>query len=458
MKKHPEAPQNEALFRYQLVSEVLNRERQGEVRSQAIEAVAENSTTARCNTEAMKPRKISDRTIYRWLAAFEKDGFEGLFRAKRKRIEGSMVLEKSLLDFFKEQKLEDPFASTPELIRRAEALGLVAAGQELDRVTVWRSLSRMGLDTERQRRPKQRDQRRFAYPHRLDMVLCDGKHFRAGASRLRRVALFYLDDATRTVLHVVVGTSENAPLFLRGLYETNLHYGRLSSLYVDRGPGFISSDAIAVLASLGTLFIHGEAGYPDGHGKIERFNQTAGNQMLRHLDGNPSVDPSCAALELRLRHFTTEQYNQLPHESLGQIAPWSKFESDPRPLRFFESQEALRRKFILSEQRMVSKDNVIKQDDVAYEVPHGYAKQRIMVQRNVLDKSVSIIHEGRLIRLAPVDLHANAVSKRANSGSGHVEACRDPQIKSSAQIRFEQDFKPIVDPDGGFQQPKPKGE
>lgn len=457
MKKRPKPSMNEALFRYQLVSEVLNREHQGEVRSQAIAAVSENSAAARFNAGAAQPLKVSERTLYRWLAAFEKDGFDGLFRAERKPIEGAMVLEKSLLDFFKEQKLEDPFASTPELIRRAKALGLVAQGRNLHRVTVWRSLSRMGLDTERRKKPKQRDKLRFAYPHRLDMVLCDGKHFRAGSARLRRVALFFLDDATRAVLHVVVGTSESAFLFLRGLYETILHYGRMSSLYVDRGSGFIALDAIAVLASLEILFIHGTAGYPEGHGKIERFNQTAGNQILRHLDGNPSVDPSCGALELRLRHYLTEQYNQIPHEGIAQIAPWLKFESDPRPLRFFESREALRGKFILSEQRVVSKDNIIKGDGVNYEVPPGYAKQSIMVQRNVLDQAVSIIHEGRLIRLAPVDLHANAISKRTKPESGDAEPCRDPQIKSSAQIIFEQDLKPIVDPDGGFQQPKPKG-
>jgi len=46
------------------------------------------------------------------------------------------------------------------------------------------------------------------------MVLADGKHFRAGAKRLRRVALFFLDDSTRYGLEVVVGTAESAPLFL----------------------------------------------------------------------------------------------------------------------------------------------------------------------------------------------------------------------------------------------------
>ena len=47
------------------------------------------------------------------------------------------------------------------------------------------------------------DRRRFAYPHRMMMVLADGKHFRAGVPRKRRVAVFFLDDATRFGLGVV---------------------------------------------------------------------------------------------------------------------------------------------------------------------------------------------------------------------------------------------------------------
>jgi len=48
------------------------------------------------------------------------------------------------------------------------------------------------------------DQRRFAYPHRMMMVLADGKHFRAGPARKRVVAPFFLDDASRFGLGVVV--------------------------------------------------------------------------------------------------------------------------------------------------------------------------------------------------------------------------------------------------------------
>ena len=54
---------------------------------------------------------------------------------------------------------------------------------------------------------------------------------------------------------------------------------------------------------LGALLIHGTTRYPQGHGAIERFHRTAYDQVLRSLDGAADVDPACAALTLRLRHF-----------------------------------------------------------------------------------------------------------------------------------------------------------
>jgi transposase InsO family protein len=445
-------PSDDALFRYQVLSQVLVREHNGEPRSQAIAAVAaiEHITAER------KLRKVSQRSIYRWLAAYESQGFAGLLPTPRPHIEDSLVITPPLIEFFKNQKTADPWASVPELIRRATISGLIHPDQLIHRVTLWRTLKRMGIDTSRGKKPLDRDSRRFAYPHRMQMVLCDGKHFRAGAARLRRVAYFFLDDATRMGLHVVVGTSENAELFMRGLYETMLCYGMMDALYVDRGPGFIATDVIEVLRKLEILYIRGTAGYPEGHGKIERFNRTAKEQVLRHLDGNPEVDTPCAALELRLAHYLRKQYNLTPHESLGQQAPGACFHNDQKPLRFAQSQHQLRQAFILHTKRRVSNDNVLSLDGVLYEVIRGHAGSRVMVHRNVLDGSVAIMHQGRLVRLSPVDLHKNARQRRARHKLQDKKDEKSPLTKGSAQMAFERDMRPVIDPDGSFAEPQKK--
>jgi len=435
-------PDPESLFRYSLVSLILNHEHRGLVRPVAIEEVA----AQRHIDLAGKERTVSVRTLYRWLSSFEQGGPDALMPVTRKG--GPVVLSQELLAFFRDQKQADPRASVPELIRRAGATGRIAAHEKLDRTTVWRALGRMGVPTKRLKSPKVRDCRRFAYPHRLDMVLCDGKHFRAGVGRLKRVALFFLDDATRFALEVVVGTSESAALFLRGLYLCILHYGLMIRLFVDNGSGFIALDALAVARKLAVHLIHGSAGYPEGHGKIERFNRTVAEQLLRLLAGNPQIDPQTQALELRLRHYLHERYNHTPHEALDGATPWERFQQDSRALRFHEHTEQLRQAFVLHARRRVSLDHIVQVDGVAYETPLGLRAQEVALYRHLLAGTVSLLHEGRLVQLAPVDVHANARERRAR-GQDEPPAPPAPP-PSAAQIAFDEDYRPVVDADGGF--------
>jgi transposase InsO family protein len=234
----------------------------------------------------------------------------------------------------------------------------------------------------------------------------------------------------------------------------------MEALYVDNGSGFIAHDAIDVVRKLDVLFIHGTAGYPEGHGKIERFNRTAAEQLLRFLDGNPQVDPGCAALELRLGHYLRQQYNLTAHESLARQTPWSCFYEDEKPLRFAESQDRLRQAFVLHTQRRVSNDNVVSLDGILYDVIRGHAGTRVTLHRNTLDDSVAIIHQGRLVRLTPLDPHQNARDRRTQS---HLQDKKDAQRiwpPSSAQMAFDRDMRPVIDPDGGFVSPPkhPKGD
>ncbi len=441
MKDEPLKPPNpKMLFRHTLVSQVLNRVYRGQARPDAIEAVADQ----RHVDFDGKACSVSARTLYRWLAAYEQGGAEAL--APNPRRGGPVVLSEELLDYFKAEKLADARASIPELIRRARVTGRIKPGQRVDRSTAWRALRYLGVPTGRLKTPKVRDCRRFAYAHRLDMVLCDGKHFRAGVGRLKRVALFFIDDATRFGLEVVVGTSENTALFLRGLYQCLLAYGRMTGLFVDNGSGFIALDSIDVARKLPVHLIHGSAGYPEGHGKVERFNRTASEQLLRLLPGNPQIDPRVEALELRLRHFLRERYNHTPHESLLGATPWARFHQDPRALRFYQSREQLRRAFVLHAQRRVSRDHVVSVDGVAYEVPLGYRGRQVMLQRHLLEGGVSLLHEGRLVRLAPVDVHANAQDRRARGRDVPPTPMPPP---GAAQIAFDQDLGPVVDDQGG---------
>jgi len=442
---------NEALFRYSLVSMVLTREQQAGKRSQAIRDVSKETHR---DMEG-NLRKVSTRSLYRWLNRFEAEGFDGLQPTVRKPNIDSSVVPEELISFCRQQKEDDPLASIPEILLRAKEKKVINTPEKINRTTLWRCLKRHGIDTQRVRyNPASQDKRRFAYPHRMDMVLCDGKHFRAGAGRLRRVALFFLDDATRFGLTVVVGTSETTELFLRGVYECYLNYGDMSRVFVDNGSGFKAGESMLVLQQLNTRLIRGTAGYPEGRGKIERFNRTALMQCLRHLNNDSEVDPDISALELRLRHYLHERYNQTPHESLNSQTPWERFHTDSQRLCPKENLPMLKQAFVIPYHRKVSGDNIIKLKGNAYEMPAGYAKQKVIIHYNVLEPAVTFNHQGREIILHLVDLHANAVRKPTPKSAKHPNTTGTP-VKSSAQMSFEHAYRPIIDKDGGYSDDQP---
>lgn len=302
----------DALLRYQVVSLVRARLLAGVSRAEAVKDVAALDHAA----PGGELRRVSERSVYRWLSQYERGGVEGLEDKPRETEAASRVLDPRLLEFLAASRAKDRRASIPELLRRAVERGLLSSSSSVDRTTVFRALVRLGVSMARTKKERDRDMRRFAYEHRMELVLADGKHFRAGATRERRVACFFLDDATRLGLHVVVGTSESAELFLRGFHDVLRAHGRVGILYLDHGPGFVANAVAEVCRRLEIALVHGESRYPEGHGKVERFNQTAGNAVLRALAGRADVDPACAALELRVRHWLLETYNHTPHESL----------------------------------------------------------------------------------------------------------------------------------------------
>jgi transposase InsO family protein len=392
------------------------------------------------------------RTLYRWVAAYRRAGLAGLEPEERPRVEASRVLPPELVRFLSAEKAGDPELSVPDLIDRARQAGLVGAEEPVSRTTVWRACRRLGLPLTRLQALATADTRRFAYPHRMMMVLADGKHFRAGARRLRRVALSLLDDATRFGLAVVVGPSESTALFLRGLHQLVCRHGLPNALYLDQGPGFVSHDTEAVLARLGRRLVHGRARYPEGHGKVERYHRTLQHKLLRTLDGHPEADPDCGALTLRLAHWLRERYNHTPHESLGGETPAERFHRDERPLERPRDRAWLDAQFLTTEERTVSKDHVVSLGGTLYEVPQT-CRGRIAVTQNLLTGTLTVRADGRQVEIHPLEPTKNAFDRRGRPSRAEPAQSTTPAA-TPAQRAFDDDFGPLVGPGGDYPEPE----
>ena len=162
-------------------------------------------------------------------------------------------------------------------------------------------------------------------------------------------------------------------------------------------------------------------------------------------------------MTLRLRHWLHERYNHTPHEGIGKDTPWQRWSRDERQLSFPDSHEDLLKKFVVSTSRRVTKDNIVPIDGVDHEVPLGHAGENILLTVHALNDEVRCLHEGRMVRIHPVDLAANARAKRAREPDA-VDPAQQILRPSAADKAFEKDLGPIVDGDGGYTAPPPQQE
>jgi hypothetical protein len=155
----------QAAFRYQVVSQVLTRICSGETQREAVLAVA---ALEHYFPGDQRPRRVSERAIYLWLAQFRSEGLAGLETAPRipSSPPGSCLPPK-FVEFLIETKTQDSRASIPEIIHRAGQLGTLKPEDAVDRTTVYRTAKRLGLWVAHQRISRDRDVRRFAYSHRM---------------------------------------------------------------------------------------------------------------------------------------------------------------------------------------------------------------------------------------------------------------------------------------------------
>jgi len=255
----------------------------------------------------------------------------------------------------------------------------------------------------------------------------------------------FLDDSTRKVLAAIVGKTETTKLFLRGVHKLIMSVGIPTSMFVDCGSGFISHDTVAVMARLGIHFIHGTAGYPEGHGKIERYNRTQWADLLRTFSGDPAVDPSLSSLTSRCQHYCETIYNNDNHSSIG-MSPNQKWDADTKPLNIPDDFRSLERHFVVTRKRKVSRDNVIKNNGANLEIPNGYAGKIVVIEDHLLHNAQYFMHNGERVKLIDVDLVANAKEKRQPRAA---TADPEPALRTTAaRVLYGLDFPPIVDANG----------
>lgn len=368
---------------------------------------------------------ISRATILNWLRRYEQGGrkIEALFpcdRGDRGRVRS---LDDESLEALVRLRTAHPRLSTPRLMEKARAEGLLSGDATVSMATVYRLMKRYKLKREK----KATDMRKFEVQMSNDLWQSDCMHGPKvlHQGKLRKSYLFALiDDHSRLIPHGRFYLAESLENYLDCLWMAMKKRGVPRKLYVDNGPSFRSHRLQLGCAALEIGLSYARPYRPQGKGKIERFFRTLRTQLLPELPEQLSLEE----LNQRFDSYIEHIYHQRVHGGTGQT-PLNRYLQDAKALR--RAPENLPEYYRKQSRRKVNLDRTVKLDGRLYEAPAGLIGRQVTLRYENYDRVEVFLDEKPMGFLTELDRHIN-------SRVGRVDENPRPQIGREGGKLFEQ--------------------
>lgn len=315
---------------------------------------------------------ISYRTVGRYLAAYEEDGFFGLRpKTSYKRSSSNLpddfpqILEQAII-----LRKECPTRSVKDIIRILELEGLIKSGS-IHRSTLQRHLQSSGFGANQVKIYSQKGvaSKRFAKPHRMMLLQGDikyGPHLPIGKDgTMKQVYLsVFIDDATRYIVSAKFYDNQQVDIIEDSLRSAVTHYGKPDKIYVDNGKQYRSNWLRKACNHLGIRLLFAKPYHPEGKGKVESFNRRIDAFLSEvALDAPKTLEELNAALKVWIDGY----YHKNRHSALDNMSPETAFKTDKRALKFVDA-NALIEAFLHTETRKVDKTGCISFSGKKYDV------------------------------------------------------------------------------------------
>lgn len=296
-------------------------------------------------------RTLSERTLKRWLADFRKLGEVGLAPARRKADMGVPVWAPEFLRCYQRP-------TKPAVERAYAEFSEKYQGDRPSIHQVRRFLDKLSPEARERGRYSPQELKAFKPFRRRttknmlpgDVYTADGHKFDAEVINPRTGKPFRpeitttMDVATRRVLGVSVGESENSIDVMHSLRDAIERGGMFALFYVDNGSGFANDAVREVVDRLGGEMVHALPYNSQARGLIERAHQSIwvatakqlvsyiGADMDKHAGtkvhrisrkqlrehGTTRLIPTLTEF-MALATVEIERYNNHPHRALGKI-------------------------------------------------------------------------------------------------------------------------------------------
>lgn len=351
-RRRAERARRTALFRYELIQDVIDPQLSARERGRLVRGLAGREHDGPAGGRV----RVSEQTIRRWARDWRCGGFEALVPSPA-RVSPRTPAE--VLELAVALKREKPARTAVQITR---ILRVQAGWAPSDR-TLQRHFVRLEPGRELPAAPQVHG--RFEASRCNEIWTGDALH----GPRItgRKTYLFaFLDDRSRAVMAARFGFSEDTVRLAAALRPALASRGVPAHVYVDNGSAFVDSWLLRACASLGIKLVHSQPGRPEGRGKIERFFRTVREQFLVEI-GDGSAITGLAELNRLFTAWVETVYHPRPHSETG-AAPLRRWqEGIPVPLPL-PTPAQLREAFLWSEYRTVTKTATVSLHGNTYQV------------------------------------------------------------------------------------------
>jgi putative transposase len=432
-------PQAEAMFRVQFVLPLVDPLSTPEEKQQWRRRVTSRKHTFPDGSV----RRIAERTLRSWVAAYRQGGWEALMR-KNQQSKPLTKLTPEIIERAKALKQDEPRRSVPHILRmieteREEALDISANA-------LWRHLAKAGLGAKGAAPPAGLHRWESKAPNQLwQSDVKHGPHLPdpLHPGKMRKTYLIaFLDDHSRCILHGEWFWAEDIYSLEIAFQKALLRKGKPCRVYVDRGMIYQSHVFRNACMQLGIRHISSTAYYPQGKGKVEKFWQCVDKEFLLELEHSPVQ--TIEEMNKRFWAWLEEIYHKRVHSETGQT-PIARFAAaDPAPL---EQPERLAGLFLWSAKRTVDNTGCVSFEGNKYQVEPGLERRKVELRYHPLHLARLQVWTGdrRWADALPLDLyasHVNSVNPRHRTAEK-----APPSLYLEALVkRHEENKRKVVSP------------
>ena len=364
--------EQQAFERYALIAPLLDE-------------IIDSARRSQLRKELALKAELSERTLYRYEAAYHEKGFAGLKpaaceRSLSRKLPGNYA---EIVDQAIQLKKEVPKRSVEQIIFILEQENWAPPGT-LKRSTLERYLYKAGFGVRQMqmyRDARSSSSKRFCKPHRMMLLQGDIKYgcklpIGKNGAMVQTYLSSAIDDHSRYVVHSQFYDNQEEAIIEDTFRQVILKAGKFDTAYFDNGSQYVAKQLKYSLARLGITVRHAPVRSGKSKGKCEKFHQVV-DAFLREVKVHKIK--TLEELNHHWRNYLEEYYHKEDHDGIREyyesqgvsvplegITPLQEWNRDQRALVFLDA-TVVAEAFLHHETRLVDKGACISFQGRKYE-------------------------------------------------------------------------------------------